>query len=334
MLTINPGLHDGISEPPLAERALFASRDMDETYEKVSRVFKPHAIRRTTRTPIDARLNQLKMQDASLVYIQYGTDIEVDPGPLDSFYLVHMAAHGTSMVSGGRGRVMTGVNRAAVCSPDEPFRFHWSADCGVLAVRIKKDALERHYEALAKRPLNGPLRFDPSMSLNSGPGQSWAHLIRFILTDAKNPAGLTTDPRGKAQMAATMMTTLLTLHPHSHSVFVQSAASPAAPRHVRRAEDYMRANLGEPLTVADIARAADISERALFNGFKQFRGISPMAYFTQLRLDKTHDTLKTATPAQTVADIAMQWGFYHLGGFAAKYRRRFGENPSETLRRG
>ena len=34
-----------------------------------------------------------------------------------------------------------------------------------------------------------------------------------------------------------------------------------------------------------------------------------------------------------VADVAAQWGFWHMGQFAADYRRRFGELPSETLRR-
>ena len=30
----------------------------------------------------------------------------------------------------------------------------------------------------------------------------------------------------------------------------------------------------------------------------------------------------------------MKWGFCHLGRFAVEYRRRFGESPSQTLRRG
>jgi AraC family transcriptional regulator, ethanolamine operon transcriptional activator len=35
--------------------------------------------------------------------------------------------------------------------------------------------------------------------------------------------------------------------------------------------------------------------------------------------------------AGTIGDIANTWGFWHMGQFAADYRRQFGELPSETL---
>ncbi|MFP5456117.1 MAG: helix-turn-helix domain-containing protein, partial [Alphaproteobacteria bacterium] len=35
----------------------------------------------------------------------------------------------------------------------------------------------------------------------------------------------------------------------------------------------------------------------------------------------------------TVSELALEWGFTHLGRFSAEYRRRFQELPSETLRR-
>ncbi|MFP5477787.1 MAG: helix-turn-helix domain-containing protein, partial [Gammaproteobacteria bacterium] len=34
-----------------------------------------------------------------------------------------------------------------------------------------------------------------------------------------------------------------------------------------------------------------------------------------------------------VAGVALRWGFGHLGRFSADYRARFGEYPSETVRR-
>ena len=44
--------------------------------------------------------------------------------------------------------------------------------------------------------------------------------------------------------------------------------------------------------------------------------------------------LRGADPSRTrIADVANEWGFWHMGQLAADYRRHFGENPSETLRR-
>jgi AraC-like DNA-binding protein len=34
----------------------------------------------------------------------------------------------------------------------------------------------------------------------------------------------------------------------------------------------------------------------------------------------------------TVTDVALKWGFNHLGRFSGFYVRQFGEAPSETLR--
>ena len=42
--------------------------------------------------------------------------------------------------------------------------------------------------------------------------------------------------------------------------------------------------------------------------------------------------LQKNDPSETkIINIANHWGFWHIGKFAADYRRKFGELPSETL---
>jgi AraC family ethanolamine operon transcriptional activator len=101
-------------------------------------------------------------------------------------------------------------------------------------------------------------------------------------------------------------------------------------RLVRRADDYMRACLGEPLSLLDLCRELDVSERTLHYAFQEVRGLSPMAYFRACRLNAVHEELKTAPDTATVHQIAHRWGFWHTGEFAAAYRRLFGELPSQT----
>ena len=46
------------------------------------------------------------------------------------------------------------------------------------------------------------------------------------------------------------------------------------------------------------------------------------------------DTINYNGPAAvTVTDIALQWGFGHLGKFSVAYKQRFGESPSTIFRR-
>jgi AraC-like DNA-binding protein len=85
--------------------------------------------------------------------------------------------------------------------------------------------------------------------------------------------------------------------------------------------------------VTDIARATNLSVRALEDGFRRHVGTTPMAYVRGVRLARAHDELVEAEPdATTAMAVAQRWGFTHYGRFAAQYRQRFGCSPSQTLR--
>ena len=83
----------------------------------------------------------------------------------------------------------------------------------------------------------------------------------------------------------------------------------------------------------EIARAADVPIRTLLNSFRQFRETSPMRYLRDLRLERAHAMLRRGEPHATVASVALDVGFAHLGRFSQDYAARFGERPSETLGR-
>jgi AraC-like DNA-binding protein len=38
-------------------------------------------------------------------------------------------------------------------------------------------------------------------------------------------------------------------------------------------------------------------------------------------------------PYSAITDVANEWGFWHMGQFAADYQSQFGELPSETRNR-
>jgi AraC-like DNA-binding protein len=106
-------------------------------------------------------------------------------------------------------------------------------------------------------------------------------------------------------------------------------------RAVRIACDFIDRNLADPITVDDIARAAGVSVRTLQNLFAQQLGQTPTSYLKHERLDRARSDLADAPEGSgiTVTDTALRWGFTHLGRFATAYRSRFGESPSQTLRR-
>jgi AraC-like DNA-binding protein len=108
---------------------------------------------------------------------------------------------------------------------------------------------------------------------------------------------------------------------------------PSRHRLARRAADFLRACCHEPLSIADICAAVGANRRMLHLGFQELFGVSPIAYLTALRLNHARaDLQKRATRDLTVTQVAMNWGFFHLGRFSAKFRAHFGVSPSAVLR--
>jgi len=106
-------------------------------------------------------------------------------------------------------------------------------------------------------------------------------------------------------------------------------------RVVREAMALFREHGHAPQSVSALAGSLGVTERSLQRGFRDVVGTTPKAYIQAQRLTHVRRQLRSADPARTrIADVANEWGFWHLGQFAADYRRHFGELPSETLRRG
>jgi len=58
-----------------------------------------------------------------------------------------------------------------------------------------------------------------------------------------------------------------------------------------------------------------------------------MMLLRRARLDQARADLEAPGRNTSVTIVAYDCGFSHLGRFAQEYARRFGESPSETLRR-
>ncbi len=107
----------------------------------------------------------------------------------------------------------------------------------------------------------------------------------------------------------------------------------ALPRDVVRVMEWSRVHLDEPVRLDALARFAGVPPRTLEAHFMRFLGMTPLGWVRQARLTHTRRALLASEGRVTVSEIAMSSGFSQLGRFAAQYCSRFGELPSETLRR-
>lgn len=108
----------------------------------------------------------------------------------------------------------------------------------------------------------------------------------------------------------------------------------STPLLLRRAMTFIDDNAHRDISLADIARAACITPRALQYMFRRHRYCTPTEYLRQVRLHHAHlELLRASSETSTVSAVAARWGFAHLGRFAAFYRQEYGESPQATLHR-
>ena len=323
-------------KPLLDDFAVFHSRDPDETQAWLRKV--DFCVDYPARPEgwLDVRLNGIYLPGMYLGYAQYGSTVLVHASPARNDYWVQLPLSGHLEATVGRDRIDCNPDCAWVASPTRQDYYAMRSDAGSARIHLclNKSAISRQLEALLDEPLRAPLEFAPAMDLAAGYGNSLARIIRAVVTDLDRAGSIYLAPATMVALEQFVFTALLMSHPHNYSAALRRGEKPIAPRDVKRAIDYMQGHLDVPIRLADIVRASGVPGRTLFKHFSDCRGISPMRHLRNARLDKIREMLVRAQPEESVTEIAMQWGFTHMGRFSIEYRRRFSESPSETLSRG
>lgn len=98
---------------------------------------------------------------------------------------------------------------------------------------------------------------------------------------------------------------------------------------IARALRFVRAHFDEPLDVATIARAANLSPSALHHTFKALTSASPLQYLKQIRLH--HARLLMLHEGLTAAEAAHRVGYGSPSQFSREFRRLFGAPPARQV---
>ena len=97
--------------------------------------------------------------------------------------------------------------------------------------------------------------------------------------------------------------------------------------------DAIRASYDRPMTLTEMEAATGLSARGLQYAFQRRFGCSPTQWQRRERLTMARDQLAMAGPEVSITDLAHAMGFASSAAFAAQYKRRFGETPSQTRRK-
>jgi AraC-like DNA-binding protein len=208
----------------------------------------------------------------------------------------------------------------------------WS-DVEVVTIRLERKVINR--VARERMHARDSVSFEGLRPVSEAAARGWRQLTRFVQQEITAEGSMLDSPLIEAQMAELIAATAL--QTFSNSAMGALPAGPrshAMPGTIRRAVEFIEANAAEPISISDMAAAANVTPRALQYGFARHLDCTPMGYLRRVRLEHAHRDLQAADPAagQAVAEIARRWGFGNPGRFAAAYRDVYDVSPSHTLR--
>ena len=99
---------------------------------------------------------------------------------------------------------------------------------------------------------------------------------------------------------------------------------------VQRMQEYIASNLGNEITMADLARVSLFSPWYSYRLFRQYTSLTPADYIRRLRLSRSALMLKRGECR--VTDAAFDMGFGSVDGFQRAFLKEFGCNPGEYAR--
>lgn len=102
-----------------------------------------------------------------------------------------------------------------------------------------------------------------------------------------------------------------------------TARRPAA---VLLAEEYLRDNLDETVSLETLADLSGLSPWHFLRLFKAAKGLPPHAFQTQLRIDRARRLLRRG---EEIADVAYRLGFSDQCHFSRKFRQFTGATPGQ-----
>jgi AraC family transcriptional regulator len=114
----------------------------------------------------------------------------------------------------------------------------------------------------------------------------------------------------------------LSLPRHSHDGLSRHA--------LRVAHEYIVENLGERVTLEDLAKATGLSRFHFARQFRRSMGEAPMRYVQRCRVEHAKRLIRQGELLMT--EIAMSVGFYDQSHFSREFRKLVGMTPRDFAR--
>lgn len=310
---------------------IMSSNQVSVLRDTVASQTTPHEVftqAHTSDFELNGQVGSVKLPSARLVFVKYGGEVVVQAPPTQNT-LVATVPFGPMGVSHKKGSIPHYRTQGFLLSESKDTIMLPDPSRGALVFAADPDDIARQ----AEKVLGQEQQFGQFQWLNRQAlvESSLTHMCLSAWEMARN---IPTDTPQfvVSRLLGAIQTNII------NSFVLACDTSVLAPNsgrtRVSTLIEWVEAHVAETITVADLASAIGLSVRQLQATVAHHCGMSPLELVRDIRLKIARDDLCLADPdADTVARIAYSLGFNHLGRFSHHYFLKFGEKPSETLRR-
>lgn len=303
--------------------ATFEESDAEAWHSLICKRFSESQFARNSRpAKFSGRLKQFELGStrissinaSPLTYIRDQRSISAD----------HVDGHIFMLVQSGQIKLVQNDSRILVKSGELfvyrhgiPFHLDFLSSYRAVSIWVPPDLMRVHSY---NRSFSSPAVLDRSMANTN--------LAISMLSQLGSIAG-THGFQYKAQVSSAVLDVLVSSLPDQ----VDSATEDRSSAVIASLEEYVRRHIDDPMLSPErLANAGGISLRTLNRVFA-VRGITPMRWVLQFRLNESYAALQAGKHA-TVIEAAFAYGFKDSSHFSRAFSALFGRPPSQVISSG
>lgn len=306
--------------------AIFERADPYAVSDYVNQHVGTHCIRLPEKGGLAASLSHRKFAELDLCRISYGGSVRVTSPALETIYHLQILLRGHCLWRTHHDEHYLAPGELLLINPDDPVDLTYSDDCEKFILKLPVSLLRASCDEQRWKVPDQGVRFARNLyALHEL--ESLTRLLGLVCLEAEaDDNALQTQEHYNRIVASKLLTQL-----GSNVCRELSLPQAASFEHLI---EYIESNLQQDISAEHLAACAQISLRSLYTLFERHSGRTPKQYVRERKLARIHSCLSDPNcHVRSVTEIALDYGFLHLGRFSESYKNSFGELPSDTLRR-
>jgi AraC-like DNA-binding protein len=287
-------------------------------------------IRPAAGSTFKANITLLSRENLGLFTLR-SDSLRVTREPPHPFYSMTVPLGMPFSAFAGQQRLAFDTGTAHLLPVGENLCFQSRLHCRVIVANFFRHRIDGMAEKLYGRDISTGLRYDPALPLSTPAGRVLLRSLAALWSGIQQAGDTGQSDIAIGELEDDLITAfLLTIQLQANGPAASTEKTRSST--LARAEEYLLANLTRPVARAELAAVAGTSIRTLSRAFVKRHGYGPIGFLKTRRLDACYQDLLGAETGETsVTEVALRYGFNHLGKFAMEYKKAFRESPSVTL---